>query len=104
MILEILSTLKSCESDIDKICNYNISISENTTLQACLAAAKKFKKEFKLCFEAKKSTADACSCVETIDTDNYQVLKDCDTKTKSEDIKTQKKNCIKGQVLIQVHK
>eukprot|EP00092_Neocalanus_flemingeri_P035400 GFUD01038515.1.p1 GENE.GFUD01038515.1~~GFUD01038515.1.p1 ORF type:complete len:597 (+),score=185.24 GFUD01038515.1:22-1812(+) len=94
---DTLSQLKSCESDIQTACNYQINSTENATLAACLAAAKKFKAEFKTCFSAKLSTADACTCVETgIDTANYDVLKKCDTKAKSDDIKAKKKACIKG--------
>jgi len=89
-----LSTLKTCESDIEKGCNYELSTSENKTFQDCLTAAKKFQSEFKTCFK-KKSSAEACACVDTIDTVNYKLLKGCETKTKSDDITQKKKACVK---------
>jgi len=93
---ETLKTLKDCETSIDKICNYELNTTYNATLQGCLAAAKKFKSEFKVCFSAKKSSAEACSCVDGMDTDNLKKLKECDTKAESDNIKKSKKTCIKG--------
>merc|ERR1719431_2159518 len=93
---ETLKTLKDCETSIDKICNYELNATYNATLQGCLAAAKKFKSEFKVCFSAKKSSSEACSCVDGMDTDNLKKLKECDTKAESDAIKKSKKDCIKG--------
>merc|ERR1719233_1324060 len=42
---ETLKTLKDCETSIEKICNYELNTTYNSTLQGCLAAAKKFKSE-----------------------------------------------------------
>ena len=93
-----MKTLKDCETSIDKICNYELNTTYNATLQGCLAAAKKFKSEFKVCFSAKKSSAEACSCVDAMDTDNLKKLKACDTKAESDKIKVSKKACIKGDL------
>ena len=79
------------------MCSYNMSSADNATFQRCFSAAKKFKSEFKICFNA-KSTEDSCSCVDTIDTDNLKVLEDCDTKTESDKITAKKKECIKSKV------
>ena len=96
-ISETLSTLKECETKINSICNYELNTTYNSTLQGCLTAAKQFKKEFKACFDVKKSSAEACTCVDTIDTANYDKLKACNTKSASDDIKAKKKACIKGE-------
>ena len=95
--LDTLATLKECETSINTICNYELNTTYNSTLQGCLAAAKQFKKEFKVCFDAKKSSAEACSCADTIDTDNYKKLKECKTKAASDDIKLKQTACIKGK-------
>merc|ERR1719431_2158677 len=71
---DTLKTLKDCETSIDKICNYEL----NTT------------------FSAKKSSSEACSCVDGMDTDNLKKLKECDTKAESDAIKKSRKDCIKG--------
>jgi len=93
---DTLKTLKDCETSVEKICNYELNSTYNSTLQGCLAAAKKFKSEFKNCFSAKKSSAEACTCADAIDTDNLKKLKACDTKAESDKIKASKKACIKG--------
>jgi len=93
---DTLSTLKECETKINSVCNYELNTTYNSTLQGCLTAAKQFKKEFKTCFDVKKSSAEACTCVDTIDTANYDKLKACNTKSASDDIKVKKKACIKG--------
>ena len=38
--------------------------------------------------------------MDTIDTDNYKLLKGCDTKNKSDDIKIKKKACVKGKTYL----
>ena len=92
-----LATLKGCQTKIEKVCNYELNTTFNSSLQGCLTAAKQFKKEFKVCFDAKKSSVEACSCVDTIDTHNYEKLKACNTKSASDDVKAKKKACIKGE-------
>merc|ERR1711915_899525 len=91
-----LSTLKKCEADIQKMCNYEIDEAKNTTLQACLGRAEQFKKEFKACYNASISMDDACSCVDKMDMTNFAELKKCNTKADEEKIKKKKKECIKG--------
>merc|ERR1711915_1048804 len=91
-----LSTLKKCEADIQKMCNYEIDEAKNTTLQTCLGRAEQFKKEFKACYNASISMDDACSCVDKMDMTNFAELKKCNTKADEEKIKKKKKECIKG--------
>ena len=96
MIEGTLSTLKKCEADIQKMCNYEIDEAKNTTLQTCLGRAEQFKKEFKACYNASISMDDACSCVDKMDMTNFAELKKCNTKADEEKIKKKKKECIKG--------
>merc|ERR1711915_242215 len=91
-----LSTLKKCEADIQKMCNYEIDEAKNTTLQTCLGRAEQFKKEFKACYNASISMDDACSCVDKMDMTNFAELKKCNTKADEEKVKKKKKECIKG--------
>lgn len=89
--------MKTCETDVEKVCKNNITETENTTLQDCLANAKLFKKQFALCFVMKPT--EACTCLESVDTDNVEKLKQCDTSDTSNEVVAKKKMCVKGMNL-----
>ena len=69
----------------------------NATAQDCLAKAIKFRAEFEKCFDAKKSTDDACKCaINDIDQKNFEDLKKCDTKATNDEAKKKKNKCVKS--------
>ena len=91
-----MNTLKDCEKTVEKICDYQLNATINSTLKGCLEAATKFKDAFKKCVSAQKSSAEACTCVEAMDKDNLKKLKACDTKAESDNARNSRKTCIKG--------
>ena len=91
-------TLKECEATVEKMCNYPINSTYNSTLQGCLTAANKFKTEFKKCFDAKKSSDEACTCIDAMDKENVKTLKKCNTKEDSDMIKSKRRKCVNGKI------
>ena len=91
----MLSTLSTCESQIENNCSYNISTTENEIFSNCLAAATEFRDFFKTCFEKENSSA-GCECFNSINTTNYNNLKKCNSQEDFTKIRTQKNACVAG--------
>jgi len=91
-----LETLAACDANIDTVCGdlANGNETENATLTDCLDAAVQFKADFLSC--TSKQVPDTCACIDGIDKDNYNFLKDCDTTAKNKEATRKKKACIKS--------
>ena len=100
VLIGTLAILRSCETDLQNVCNNEITAAENTTLQGCLAPANQFNREFTDCVNAKKSTAETCTCINTIDTANFDKLRACDTTNKTDEVKANKNGCITGMNIL----
>ena len=94
VFLDTLKTLKECETTVDDLCNYQLNATYNATLQQCLAAATKFKADFKICFA--QNQIDPCKCVNDIDRVNFDKMKNCSTKAANDEVKEKKRTCIEG--------
>ena len=79
---------------MENVCSYELNTTFNASLQACFESAKKFRADFKSCFD--KNQKDPCTCINIIDKENFEKMKDCNTKSANDDAKEKKNACIKG--------
>ena len=93
-----LTTLETCETDIDTNCPRLLTDAENVTIISCNDLSLKFVTSMSDCLNNTKYTTSSavCDCVKAISQADVDALKQCDITQLSRDQKAEKNKCVKG--------